>query len=135
MKSVAFGLFGLALAYCDAGFGRQQRETAWKSLEEAQKAGKCKYIGVSNYQCGLLKEMEEYATVMPAVNQLELHPRFSSPELRELAAEMGVVLTGYGSGNSLIIEKSPAIAAIAKKVGKSPMQVNCRTCKRRFFNR
>ncbi len=34
----------------------------------------------------MLKEMEEYATVLPAVNQLELHPRFASPELRVYAA-------------------------------------------------
>eukprot|EP01048_Picozoa_sp_COSAG05_P001527 COSAG05_NODE_52_length_23775_cov_49.471110_2_plen_323_part_00 len=73
---------------------RDVRAASWKALEAAQKAGKCKYIGVSNYPPALLEEMKGYATVLPAVNQLELHPRFSSPALRKLAKEMGIVLTG-----------------------------------------
>ena len=42
----------------------------------------------------LLREMQEYAEVMPAVNQLELHPRYASPKLQATAKELGVVLTG-----------------------------------------
>ena len=57
--------------------------------------------------------MEGYARVMPAVNQLELHPRFSSPSLRKYAAATGMALTAYGSGNSTRIEKSSVIARIA----------------------
>jgi 2,5-diketo-D-gluconate reductase A len=61
---------------------------------------------------------------MPAVNQLELHPRFSSPELQMVAKEIGVVLTGYGTGNSVLIESPNAVVqAIAEKVGKSVVQV------------
>lgn len=60
---------------------------------------------------------------MPAVNQLELHPRFASPELQGAAKELGVVLTGYGTGNSVLIEECPIVASIAKAVGKSPTQV------------
>uniref|UniRef100_A0A7S3QGT6 RanBP2-type domain-containing protein n=1 Tax=Chaetoceros debilis TaxID=122233 RepID=A0A7S3QGT6_9STRA len=71
----------------------------------------------------MLFEMSEYATTMPSVNQLELHPRFSSPELRRVAAKLGVQLMAYGSGNSALIEKSPVVAEIAARVGKSPVQV------------
>lgn len=46
-------------------------------------------IGVSNYPVELLLEMKEYAKVMPAINQLELHPKFSSPELRRVCKELG----------------------------------------------
>ena len=42
---------------------------------------------------------------MPAANQLELHPRYASPSLREYAKEKGIHLTAYGTGNSVIIEK------------------------------
>lgn len=72
------------------------------ALEEAHAAGKCKFIGVSNYPPALLREMEGYATrCMPCINQLELHPRFSSPSLRSYAEATGLVLTGYGTGNSV----------------------------------
>jgi len=76
----------------------QVRKRSWLALEEAQKAGKCKYIGVSNFPAELLLEMKSYASVMPAVNQLEFHPGFSSPQLQRVAKELGVVLTGFGTG-------------------------------------
>ena len=45
------------------------RAETWSALEEARAAGKCRFIGVSNYSVPLLAEMEAYANVMPAVNQ------------------------------------------------------------------
>ena len=53
----------------------------------------------------LLAEMETYANVMPAVNQLELHPRYASPALREYARENGIHLTAYGTANSVLFEQ------------------------------
>ncbi len=82
-------------------------------MEDARAAGKCRFIGVSNYCTELLLEMKSYARVLPAVNQLELHPRFASPRLRQVAAEMGVVLVGYGSGTSVQIEHSSVVRDIA----------------------
>ena len=78
-----------------AANSRAVRERTWKNMEAALKAGKCKYIGVSNYPAELLDEMAEYAEIMPAVNQLELHPRYASPGLQATAKKHGVVLTGY----------------------------------------
>ena len=46
------------------------RAETWKELEKARAEGKCRFIGVSNYSVPLLAEMESYASVMPAVNQL-----------------------------------------------------------------
>jgi diketogulonate reductase-like aldo/keto reductase len=99
------------------------RAATWKALEAAKGAGKARFIGVSNYSPYLLKQMESYATVAPAVNQLELHPRASAPTLRALAAASGMALTAYGTGNSVAIEKSPVVAAVAKKHGTSPVGV------------
>ena len=98
------------------------RAETWSALEEARAAGKCRFIGVSNYSVPLLAEMETYAKVvpqldnlslslksfsqvMPAANQLELHPRYASPSLRQYTKEKGIHLTAYGTGNSVIIEK------------------------------
>ena len=100
------------------------RASSWKALEEALAAGKVRAIGVSNYPLALIKSMESYATVQPAVNQLEFHPVFSSPALLAHAASMGMVLTAYGSGNCVYhpgIAKSvsPVLAAIAAHHGLS----------------
>eukprot|EP00928_Gymnodinium_smaydae_P040489 TRINITY_DN27455_c0_g2_i1.p1 TRINITY_DN27455_c0_g2~~TRINITY_DN27455_c0_g2_i1.p1 ORF type:complete len:367 (+),score=36.17 TRINITY_DN27455_c0_g2_i1:56-1156(+) len=110
------------------GSGDVERSDTWLGLEEVRKAGKCRYIGVSNYPARLLHAMSEavrdgLATLMPAVNQLELHPRYSSPRLRAEASRLGVQLTGYGSGNSVRIEQNAVVARLAAKYGCSPTAV------------
>eukprot|EP00658_Telonema_sp_P-2_P067177 TRINITY_DN56111_c0_g1_i1.p1 TRINITY_DN56111_c0_g1~~TRINITY_DN56111_c0_g1_i1.p1 ORF type:complete len:123 (-),score=26.21 TRINITY_DN56111_c0_g1_i1:116-484(-) len=62
---------------------------------------------------------------MPAVNQLELHPRFASPNLQEVARRLGVVLTGYGTGNSVAVDlgKDEVVKEIADRVDRPPLQV------------
>jgi len=99
------------------------RASSWKALEEALAAGKCRAIGVSNYPLALLRSMESYAEVQPAVNQLEFHPTFSSPSLQAYANSTGMVLTAYGSGNMVGIEKSPVVAALASARGISPVSL------------
>jgi diketogulonate reductase-like aldo/keto reductase len=76
--------------YSDLAKALAIRKASWHTLELTQKAGKCKYIGVSTYPANMLREMMKYAEVMPAVNQLELHPRFASPELRSVAAALTI---------------------------------------------
>ena len=88
---------------------------------------------VSNYPAELLEEMAIYATgVKPAVNQLEFHPRFSSPKLREAAARAGCQLTAYGVMHAVKLQPPPGAAAagtataferIATLKGVSPTQV------------
>ena len=100
------------------------RAATWAGLEDAKKAGKCRYIGVSNYPPDLMDEMDSYVSLCKAaVNQLELHPRYSSPSLRKHADVGGYVLTGYGSGNSVAIEKSAAVKAIADRLSVHPVTV------------
>ena len=113
----------LAKVKYDEAAGESERAASWKALEEAHAAGKCRFIGVSNYPTRLVAAMDAYATVAPAVNQLELHPRFSSPSVRAQAKERGMALTAYGSGNSVDIEKSKAVAAVAQRHGVSPNAV------------
>lgn len=99
------------------------RKKSWQNLEKAQKDGKCKYIGVSNYPVELLEEMKSYATVMPHFNQLEIHPRFASPELRETATRLGVKLIGYGCSSAMRIEVPAAVAEVASRTGLSDVTV------------
>lgn len=109
----------------DAKQAAASRSETWSALEEARVAGKCRFIGVSNYSVPLLAEMETYAKVMPAANQLELHPRYASPSLRKYAKEKGIHLTAYGTGNSVLIEKdtNATVKEIAAKHGINPLAV------------
>ena len=88
----------------DAAAAEAARAASWRALEAAQAARKARFIGVSNFSVPLIRAMAAYARVMPAVNQLELHARFASPALRAYARESGLVLTAYGSGNSVRID-------------------------------
>jgi methylglyoxal/glyoxal reductase len=110
----------------------ESRKSSWMQLEISLALGKCKRIGVSNYSAELLLEMKKYANVMPAVNQVELHPRFASPELIKVCRDLNITLTGYGTGHYLAIEKSiedkakvknQVLEAITERTGKSRMQV------------
>ena len=113
----------------DPALSLEVRMATWKAMEKAKRNGKCRYIGVSNYTNELLLEMKEYAEIMPAVNQLEYHPRFASPDLLKTAKELGVVLIGYGTGTSIQAEQNPVLADIAKKLGRTPYQVLLRWMK------
>lgn len=113
----------MSKVHVDQAAAVKARAETWKALEDARYANKARFIGVSNYAPSLVAEMEQYATLMPAVNQLELHPRFASPELREQAKDLGFVLTGYGSGNSVQIEKSKVVAEIARRNAITPLGV------------
>lgn len=107
----------------DAVAAEAERAASWRALEDARAAGKARFIGVSNYNADLVRAMAPYARVMPAVNQLELHPRFSSPTLRAYAAETGLALTAYGSGNSARIEQHAVVARIAAARNSTPIAV------------
>lgn len=82
----------------------EQRKRTWAAMEKALKAGKCKMIGVSNYPAPLIAEMDSYATVMPAMNQLEFNPRFASPAVQEACNKRGIKLTAYGTCFSTLID-------------------------------
>eukprot|EP00040_Diaphanoeca_grandis_P028353 m.164091 g.164091 ORF g.164091 m.164091 type:complete len:376 (+) comp31321_c0_seq1:92-1219(+) len=99
------------------------RKASWKALENAKRTGQAKYIGVSNYTPELLEEMEQYAEIMPAVNQLELHPKYASPKLQEVAKRLGVVLTGYGQGHYVGIDNNDIVNTLAVNHAKSSIQI------------
>jgi diketogulonate reductase-like aldo/keto reductase len=102
------------------------RKKAWLALEEIHTAGSAKSIGVSNYTIRHLEEMQSYAKIMPAVNQVELHVFLQQPELVKYYHDNGVAVEAYSPlahGHGL---DDPVIAGIAKKYGKSPAQIMLR---------
>jgi diketogulonate reductase-like aldo/keto reductase len=104
------------------------RKKAWQALEEIQAAGGAKSIGVSNYTIRHLEEMRNYAKVMPAVNQVELHVFLQQPELVKYCREHDIVIEAYSPLAHAKAMDNDAIAAIAKKHDKTYAQVMLRWC-------
>ncbi|MGB7408171.1 MAG: aldo/keto reductase, partial [Pontixanthobacter sp.] len=76
----------------------------WKALIELRNAGKAKSIGVSNFREQDLKRIVDDTGVVPALNQIELHPTFQQRDMRKLHDEMGIVTQSWsplGQGKAM----------------------------------
>jgi len=96
---------------------------AWKTLIELQQQGRIRSIGVSNFNIDHLERIIGETGVVPVVNQIELHPTFQQRGVRDFHKQHDIRIESWsplGQGGDL---KRPAIAAIAKKHGKTPAQV------------
>lgn len=71
-----------------------QNET-WRQMEEVYKAGMVKAVGLANWSIPYLEELRKTWTVVPAVNQVELHPFLPQHELREYCDKLGILLEAY----------------------------------------
>jgi 2,5-diketo-D-gluconate reductase A len=107
---------------------------AYRALESLLADGRVRAIGVSNFLPDHLESLLEQTSVVPAVNQVELHPYFSQPEVIEADAAHGIVtqawspiggITFYRGGGASTLE-DPAIRDIAAAHGKTPAQVMLR---------
>jgi diketogulonate reductase-like aldo/keto reductase len=96
----------------------------YKAFEKLYEEGRAKAIGVSNFLPEHLTTLLEATSVVPAVNQIELHPQLQQQTAREVHAEHGIATEAWsplGSGKGLL--DVPAIVAIARKHGRTPAQV------------
>jgi 2,5-diketo-D-gluconate reductase A len=96
----------------------------WKALIELQKRGRVTTIGVSNFTKEGLQRLIDETGVVPAINQIELHPFFNQAELREFNASKGILTQAWsplGQGGELL--ESSVIAQIAAKHNATPAQV------------
>ena len=103
--------------------GRDLYVDTWRALEKIYADGRARAIGVSNFQANHLRRLATETTVMPSVNQVELHPTFTQESLRALHAEMRVATEAWSPLGQAQDLENPAIAAIAHRLGRSPAQV------------
>lgn len=100
----------------------------WKAFEKLYSAGKVKAIGVSNFMPEHLDNLLSECEVVPAVNQIEVHPDFQQNSVRAYCADKGIAVESWspigGSGGTLLDD--PDLADIADKYGKSPAQIAIR---------
>ena len=110
---------------------------AYKALEALLADGRVRAIGVSNFMPHHLRQLLDATDVVPAVNQIELHPYFTQPDVQAADAEHGILTQawspiggitfypGWGEERRNVME-DPVIGAIAATQGKSPAQVMLR---------
>jgi len=110
---------------------------AYRALEKLLADGVVRAIGVSNFMRHHLTDLLARTDVVPAVNQIELHPYFAQPDVQKADAEHGILTQawspiggitfypGWGE-NRRNVMADPAIAAVGKAHGKTPAQVMLR---------
>jgi methylglyoxal/glyoxal reductase len=97
---------------------------AWKTLVELRNEGKVRSIGVSNFSVRRFEEFFfRHTDIVPAVNQIELHPFGSRADVREYCAGKGMVVESYSPLARMKGLDHPDLAAIAADCGKTPAQV------------
>ncbi len=102
---------------------RDRYVETWKAFIELQAEGRVRAIGVSNFNPPHLARLIEETGVTPAVNQVELHPRFQQAGLRREHAELGIVTEAWSPLAQGAVLDDPAIAEIAAAHAKTPAQV------------
>ncbi|MEV7611706.1 aldo/keto reductase [Streptomyces sp. NPDC089799] len=96
----------------------------WQTFEEIAESGRAKAVGVSNFRPEDLRRLREVSPLVPAVNQVELHPLFPQEELRAVHTELGIATEAWsplGQGKELLA--LPEVAAVARKHGRTAAQV------------
>ncbi|NNC89360.1 MAG: aldo/keto reductase [Akkermansiaceae bacterium] len=107
----------------------------WGAMEELQRAGLVKRIGVCNLNISLLRDVLSYAQIRPAVHQVELHPYLTQPRLVRYCKEEAIAVTAFSplgadsyipldmAGADERVLDDPVVTAIASAHGKTPAQV------------
>jgi 2,5-diketo-D-gluconate reductase A len=95
----------------------------WEALIELQAAGRARSIGVSNFEIEHLEQVIDATGVVPAVNQVELHPRLQQAELRRFHADHGIVTEAWSPIAKGTVLDDPVIREIAAGDGKTPAQI------------
>jgi diketogulonate reductase-like aldo/keto reductase len=110
-----------------------QTVAAYQAAERLLTEGRVRAIGVANFKPGHLRALVAEAEVVPAVNQIELHPNFQQPDQVALHQELGILTQAWspiggvygwaGENGAVPPLRNKTILAIAEAQGKTPAQV------------
>ncbi|MGH3423604.1 MAG: aldo/keto reductase [Nocardioidaceae bacterium] len=94
----------------------------WKAFEKLYADGRARSIGVSNFQRPHLDRLLAETDVVPAVNQVEIHPTFTQEPLRAAHRELGIVTEAWSPLGRATDLDDPAVKSVAADVGRTPAQ-------------
>jgi diketogulonate reductase-like aldo/keto reductase len=123
LKKLDCGYIDLYLIHWPLPMANQFSQ-AWKAMETLLESGRVRTIGVSNFKPQHLEELRKTSQIVPAVNQIELHPMLQQQEVRTYCSERGIAVESYSplmrGGEAL---ENPIITNIAQRHGKTAAQV------------
>ena len=123
MRLLGMDVLDLYLIHWPMPAKDRYRDT-WRALEKLYADGRVRAIGVSNFTVAHLERLLAEAAVVPAVNQVELHPGFPQEELRAFHERQGIVTESWsplGRGQGLLEQE--AVQTIAAAHRRTPAQV------------
>src|SRR5665213_1539466 len=97
--------------------------STWKTLEEFERDGRARSIGVSNFQVAHLERLAAEADVVPAVNQIYLRPYLLNDEVRTYGEAHGIATEAWSPIAQGRVLADPVLVAIADRVGRTTAQV------------
>ncbi|KRF20859.1 oxidoreductase [Nocardioides sp. Soil797] len=100
--------------------------STWKAMAELTADGRAKSVGVSNFEPDHLARIIDETGVLPAVNQIEVHPGFNNEAARAANAEHGLLTEAWSPIGQGQILDDPTIVEIAQRLGRTPAQVALR---------
>ena len=130
-KAFQTSLDKLGLDYLDLYLIHRPRgdvKGSWKAMEELHKEGKIRAIGISNFEANHIDELLSYATVKPAVNQIETHAFFQQEKARNELKKYGIQMEAwspFAQGRNELFTNE-ILAVIGKKYNKTNAQVSLR---------
>ena len=97
--------------------------STWRTLEEFKADGRARSIGVSNFQVAHLERLAAECDVVPAVNQIELHPYLVNDAVHAYGQEHGIATEAWSPIAQGGVLDDPVITGIAERLGRTPAQV------------
>jgi 2,5-diketo-D-gluconate reductase A len=97
--------------------------STWRTMEEFKADGRARSIGVSNFEVEHLERLAAETEVVPAVDQIELHPYFQNREVEAYLKEHGIATEAWAPIAQGKVLDDPVINEIAEKLGRTPAQV------------
>jgi 2,5-diketo-D-gluconate reductase A len=98
----------------------------WQAMEEIYRSGRAKAIDVSNFQPHHVQKLLAQTEVVPAVNQIEVHPYLTQDPVRAFNAEHGIATEAWSPIAQGRVLGHPTLTAIAEQLGRTPAQVALR---------
>ena len=95
----------------------------WKAMIQLQRNGRVKSIGVSNFAIEHLTQILDATSVVPVINQIELHPHFQQKELRAFHEKNNIKTEAWSPLGQGKVIADPVVKTIAEKHKKSPAQI------------
>ncbi len=102
---------------------KEGRKDSWKALEKIYESGRAKAIGVANYTMPFLKELESYANIAPAVNQIEFTPWLYQEDVLQYCKRNNIQLQSYSPITRGQKFNDPRLTQLSEKYQKTPAQI------------